>query len=127
MEAQTIQGALPIDPMDHVRGSNYLRLTNECPKEGVFLILSPPKVIHNDKFDKDEYQWPIIHYTPHPVEKTLTETSPGFCSALKASTQGNPYGKVLRIYWKKVDYHGRPSKDWSIKIAAEADIKEAFA
>lgn len=123
-----MQTALPEDPLDNVSGGRFLRLTNDCPKEGVFVILSKPTVVHNEKFAKDEYQWPVMHFTPHPVEKTMTESSPGFCDALKKTTKGEPYGKVLRIHWMKTAMSGgRQIREWSIKLADESDIKAAFA
>lgn len=89
-------------------------------------MLGKPEVVHNEKFGKDEYQWPVTHFTPDPIVKTMTESSPGFCSALKKATNGQPYNKVLKIRWSKVDYRGRQIREWSITLATEADVKAAF-
>ena len=100
------------DPMDNIGGTRYLRLSNDCPPNGVVLELSKPKVVFNDKFGgKDEYQWPCIHYTPEGFDKILTESSKGFCTALKNATGGAPYGKLLQIKWRKTKYNGNGMKD----------------
>ena len=127
MSYPPLQVGLPTDPMENVGGSRYLRLTNDCPPQGVILSLEKPSVVHNDKFAKDEYQCPITHYTPVPIEKTLTESSPGFCTALKAATKGEPYGKVLQIRWTKTQIKGgRQVRDWNIREISEADVKQIF-
>lgn len=122
------QTALPEDPFDNVGGSRYLRLTNDCPKNGVIIQVHSVEKQHNDKFDKDEYHWFVTQYMPAPVEKTMTESSPGFCSALKAALNGDYKGKVAQIKWTHTSIsRGRTQKDWSIKQLVEADISRIFS
>jgi len=123
-----MQTGLPDNWDENTGSSRYLRLTNDCPKEGVIVVLEKPSKIHNDKFDKDEYQWPCIHYTPVPIEKTLTESSPGFCAALKKINNGQPFGLPIQIKWVKSSMSGgRTVREWSVKALAEADIARIFA
>jgi len=122
------QTALPDDPMEMTQGSRFLRLTNECPKQGVVLVLEEPTIVKNDKFGKDEYQWPCVQYMPQPIEKTMTESSPGFCVALKKATGGKPYRIPLQIRWvKTVISGGRQVREWSIKVLESKDIPQIFA
>ena len=127
------QTALPEDPMENTTGSRYLRLTNECPKQGIVLQLEEPQLVESRfKGDggtlKKEYHWPCIQWTPEPVEKVLNESSPGFCTALKKATNANPYRIPLQIKWVKSNISGgRQQKDWSIRILKQEDIKAIFA
>ena len=126
------QVGLPTDPMENVGGSRYLRLSNECPKEGVILSLERPTIMDSKFTDKTgnpkkEYQWPCTQFMPMPVDKTLVESSPHFCTALKKATKGEPYGKVLQIQWtKEYPKGGNPIRVWSIREISEADVKQIF-
>ena len=122
------QVGLPEDPLDNIGGSRYLRLTNDCPPEGVIVEIHSVAKVHNDKFDRDEYQWTITHFTPTPIDKTMTESSPGFCTALAKATNKDYKGKPLQIRWVKSSIsRGRTQKDWSVKVLTEADVKAIFA
>lgn len=123
-----MDGELPADPMEHMGGTRFLRLSNECPPQGVILQLArPPEVVVNTKFgQKQEYQWPCVQFTPEGFDRILIESSKGFCTALKSATEGKPYGKLLQIKWRKEKYSGKDIRAWSIRIVQENDIKEIF-
>lgn len=123
------QQSLDADPFANVgNGVRYLRLTNDCPKEGyVVRFESAPEIQHNDVFDKDEYHWPITQWTPAPLTKIITESSIGFRASLKQATAGNPYGKILQITWRKVPgTKGKVIKEWSIVEVRLDDIPQIF-
>lgn len=112
-EQQTLD--LPEDPFDERRlGGLYLRLTNECPPEGIRLVLvEAPKIVENDRFKdksgkaKQEYHWPIYQYLEgwQPIDKILVESRPAFRRAVVGAmdkTKGEtPYGIPLRVRWVK--------------------------
>lgn len=119
------QTSLPDDPLDNVGGSSYLRLTNDCPPNGILMQIHSVGKVHNEKFDRDEYNWTITHFTPAPIDKTMTESSPGFCTALKTATKGNYRSAIVLVKWVKTPMSGgRTRKDWSIRLASEEDVKK---
>jgi len=127
------QTQLPDDPMENTSGSRFLRLSHECPKQGIVVSLEKPSISDSrfktdDGAVKKEYQWPCTIYLPNPVEKILTESSPGFCGALKKATNGQPYGKIILIKWIKApNSRGQATREWTIREINEADIARIFA
>ena len=119
---------LPDSPFDNTReGSDYLRLTNDCPPNGVLLQIRGVQKVMNDKFHKEEYNWSIIHFMPDPREKILTESSKGFCTALsKISKDMDELAKkVLLVKWTKDELSGgRTIKYWNIKEASPDDLRD---
>ena len=119
---------LPDSPFDNTReGSDYLRLTNDCPPNGVLLQIQGVQKVMNDKFEKEEYNWSIIHFTPEPREKILTESSKGFCTAIsKIATDMDELAmKILLVKWTKDEIsRGRTIKYWNIKEATPDDLKD---
>lgn len=122
---------LPDDPFDNRReGTNFLRLTNECPEKGLIVRIESFKKVHNDKFKKDEYHWGVTHFTPHPIEKIITESSKGFCTALSGLGLGSAkdlIGKVIKIHWITEQISNSKSmKVWNIKLVEKDDLKNVF-
>lgn len=126
------------DPFENARdGTGFLRLTNECPPNGVVIRILDFSKVSNSRFDqndpKDEYNWKITHFTPEPHEKTLTESSKGFCTALKKLGYGSvkdmiAAGPVLHITWIKTPISkNRTMKEWTIKKVQPDDIPKIFS
>ena len=121
---------LPDNPFENIReGSDYLRLTNDCPENGIVLQIRGCEKVANERFGKEEYQWDAVQYTPHPYEKILTESSKGFCTAISriSKDMNELKKKVLHIKWTHQEIsRGRQVKNWIIKEVNESDIPGLF-
>lgn len=112
---------LPEDPFEGVKSSSFLRLSNECPKEGIVVqfLSFPPKIVENKTFgDKAEYHWDVAEVSWNGgFQKTLVESSNGFRASLKAACNGTPpTQRFFMIRWKKENISkGRQQKVWTIK------------
>ena len=126
-----MQDILPEDPFSDV-GSQYLRLSNECPPLGVVVQFTGPPTVEDSNFSDDdgnmkkEYHWPVIEFKPEPYNRTITESSVGFRSALKAASNGSPYGKVYQVRWILKRGKGRQFKEWSIRQVDEKMVQDIF-
>ena len=130
--------SLPEDPFENERkGSSFLRLTNECPEGGIVFQINDFRKTNNTRIvtrdypdGKEEYHWEGVHFTPTPVHRTITESSAGFCTALKKIADGpvdKLFGKVLHITWVKEELGGNRSiKYWDIKEVSTDDIAGLF-
>jgi len=120
---------LPENPLDNQRSGNmFLRLSNECPEKGIVIQIHGFELSTNQK-GKPEYHWDVTHFTPRPIKKIVTESSPGFCTALSqvSSDLEEIYKKVLHIHWQHESIGGsRSMKVWTIKEVSKDDLKELF-
>jgi hypothetical protein len=120
---------LPDNPFDHQReGAMFLRLSNDCPPDGIIMEIRGFKIGKNQRGDR-EYHWDIVHFNPRPIKKTCTESTKGFCTALSeiADKPSDLKGKVLQVRWQHEELsRGKNMKVWDIKELSSDDLKTIF-